>query len=227
MVDLVSALQDYKSSQMLKARWEHLINTFIEEQEYSLKDYADFCFEQQDIWGHTGLPRHGFLQDIIVKPVPFTEQEVYYAISVVPNFRVVAHNNIRYIFSNEYSCLQYKYEHSPKMTGVCFFKGMEEVKKYYSNNVNIGEIVLYRLLEFFSYFNSVTDINEKKFFNNARSLSLTGNNFTFSYSNVMRQPVTFNSDIKMSKILHDCFVKFQTSWKFFRKFTINCNYDRW
>lgn len=224
MLDLVSALQEYKSSKMVEVWWHNLINSFVEEQEYSLEDYADFCFEQQDIWGNTNLPRHSFLKDIIVKPVPFTTDEVYYAMSAVPNFRVVSRNNIRYI-ANVDSCFRYKDEYSPEIAGVCFFRNMEEVRRYYSNGVNVGEIILYRLLEFFSSFNSVTDINVSKFLKNAKSLSLTRSAFILPYSNVMPQPVMYDGDIKMSKILHKCLVRFQTSWRFFRKFMVGCSYD--
>lgn len=221
MLDLISALQKYNSSSMMATWWQDLINGFVEGQEYSLEDYAIFCCEQQDIWGQMGLPRHSFLRDIIVKRVPFTTDEVYYAMSAVPNFRMISHNNIRYVAKVD-SYFQYKNEYDQELAGVCFFQNMAEVRKYYSEGVNVGEIVLYRLLEFFSSFNTVTDINEKKFLENAYSLA----NFKLSYNhiwtNVVFKPVTYNdnSNIQISKILHDCLMKFQASWKFLRKFRL-------
>lgn len=163
MISLVSAYQDYKNDDTLLYYWYKKIDDFIFEQKYNLEDYAIFCQEAQDIYPVSNvISRQQFLSDITVKIVPFSRDEVYYALCTVPNIKLVR-SNINFPIPMVACAFMNRDDYSYEIPAVTFFKDMTEVRQYYRNIVRLGEIIFFVMSRFFFVFKEVNILNVRKF----------------------------------------------------------------
>ena len=232
MISLIEALQDYGSFPKLIVFWNKMIDEFIYEQNYDIKEYQDLCSELQNVWPiNEEASRQRFLEDIAVKHVPFTKEDLWYAMCAMPNFRMISSNTPSIPLPKMDSVMFNKDRFCYEMSSVAFFNSMFEVKKYYRDTVSFGEIVLFVMACYFFLFDEISELNIRKFKKISQQnhttpespFSNSSNNLFYFNLTVLRiNGVLFDKEddklpsADISRILLDCLKHFQRCKKFLK-----------
>ena len=230
MISLVSAYQDYKNDDTLLYYWYKKIDDFIFEQKYNLEDYAIFCQEAQDIYPvNNAISRQQFLSDITVKTVPFSRDEVYYALCTIPNIKII-NSNINFTVPVISCAFMNRDNYAYEIPAVTFFKDMTEVRKYYRDIIRLGEIVFFVMSRFFFVFKEVTTLNIRKFkliaqhernshcrYNMFSNIVLSVDVFN-EHSVIEKYPEHKLPNPDISKIMLQCLKHYQRSAKFLGRY---------
>lgn len=227
MIDIVFALQNYKDTKNMIEFWNKKVEDYIFEQDYDVQEYEELCYELQHVWPtNQEISRKNMLQDVVVKKVPYTKDNVWYAMCTYPNYWKISDNTPVYIAPTIDNVMFCKYHDCYEMAAVAFFNSKLEIRKYYRDIARVGEIVFAVMCCYFFLFKDISDINVREFKKlasirrNSSNRSMFSNNYSWDVTVFVNKIMSNDNDLgelpdaKMCKILHDCLVTFKGSADF-------------
>lgn len=222
MLQLQEAFKMVRNDHALNVYWYEQVKEFIKQQQYSLRDYEEFCIDVQEHFAPVvTIPKQRFIADLIARKVPFTKENIYYALCIVPNYSKRLSNAL-FPCPTHYDSFLYKDMNSYEIPGVTFFKDMQEVHNYYLDILEIQQIVFHAMALFWHVTDDINDEgiskykimaqhNRNRFANKLLSLSFSTNVVTFFNVTVNNNIILL--DLSLPKIFKDCLEAFKRSHK--------------